>query len=254
MPLELPSQKTKRFAPHEYIFHEGDTGSEVYFILDGTVEVIKGFADAEVILDTLKQGDFFGEMALFGNNKRSASIRAKTHTQVMVISEPVFRAQFKKIPEWFAGMFEVLINRIRQIDAKIITQFKMGIEFSLLNLLYLLVEKYGSSKDKKHRTIQLSLAVNHIKKILGMSVSAIRNKLRGFEFIKLLKIEEKQDLIEIDNYEQFNQFIEYIQVLSETGESKSIAEQLPHIKKDRLSYFHQLIQILYRSKDTPMAI
>lgn len=89
-----PSPNAKKYGPGEYIFREGDTGSEVYIIQSGTVEVIKDLEDAEVILATLKKGDFFGEMALFGDNKRSASIRAKTPTALVIISEPVFRTQF----------------------------------------------------------------------------------------------------------------------------------------------------------------
>ena len=61
-------QQIKKYEPGEYIFREGDTGSEVYIIQSGTVEVVKGLEDSEVVLAALKKGEFFGEMALFGDN------------------------------------------------------------------------------------------------------------------------------------------------------------------------------------------
>ena len=68
----LGSQKTKKFIAGEYVFNEGDIGSEVFILKKGSVEVVKDLGGTEVVLATLKTGDFFGEMALFGNKKQGA--------------------------------------------------------------------------------------------------------------------------------------------------------------------------------------
>ena len=249
-----PTQQVKKYEPGEYIFREGDTGSEVYIIQSGAVEVVKGLEDSEVVLAALKKGEFFGEMALFGDNKRSASIRAKTPTVLSVISEPVFRSQFKKVPDWFSSIFQVVINRIRQMDAKIITQFKMGIEISILNLLYLLIEKYGKKLDDKKPYIELSVIVNKMKNILGLPPSVIIRNLREFEFIKLIEVDEEFDRIDVTNREMLGEFVDFLQVVSEVDNPEDIVQKLPGLSKEKLSHFLNNFKILTRTKTQSLAI
>lgn len=55
------------------IFRQGDDGQEMYFVHSGRVKICLQTPTSEQILATLNAGDFFGEMALFTSNKRSAT-------------------------------------------------------------------------------------------------------------------------------------------------------------------------------------
>jgi voltage-gated potassium channel len=61
-------------APGEYVFHAGETGHEMFFISRGRLEVLG--RDGKTLLDTLSDGEIFGEMALLSGQSRNASVRA----------------------------------------------------------------------------------------------------------------------------------------------------------------------------------
>ncbi len=134
----------------------------------GSVAVIKSIKDDEVVLANLKEGDFFGEMALLGDSKRTATIKAIEVTETIVINDIILRSQFKKLPDWFASMFKVLVNRIRNMNRMIKSRFKMGIQFSVLNIVYLLMEKYGTIEDEK-LIINKEFIIEKIHAIIGIS-------------------------------------------------------------------------------------
>ncbi len=139
-----PQRSIESFKQDEILFSEGDIGKKMYIIQSGSVAVLKNIGHDEVFLAKLLKSDFFGEMALVGDSKRSATIKAMEATTAIVIEEAVFLSQLKKTPEWFASMFKVLIERIRDMNKRIKSRFKMGIQFSVLNILYLVAEKYGN--------------------------------------------------------------------------------------------------------------
>lgn len=71
--------------PGEVIFYENDFGDEVYAIVNGRVDIemtLPGGFSTEVIA-TLKQGEIFGEPALAGHDRRSASARARGQVHLL---------------------------------------------------------------------------------------------------------------------------------------------------------------------------
>ena len=60
----------------EYVFREGDLGTEMYIINEGKVEILNQVGDEEQLLAVLEKGDFFGEMSVLEDLPRAASARA----------------------------------------------------------------------------------------------------------------------------------------------------------------------------------
>lgn len=84
------------FTPGDYIFREGDEGQEMYFVVSGELEVLRG--ERENTLSILRSGDFFGEIALFDNQPRNAAIRAKTYCDLYKLSKSRFDHVLSKFP------------------------------------------------------------------------------------------------------------------------------------------------------------
>src|SRR5689334_13133313 len=74
----------------EYICREGDEGNTFYVILDGEFEVIVGQGDSARVVSILKQGDFFGEMALLQGDKRTASVVATRRSHLVTLDRSSF--------------------------------------------------------------------------------------------------------------------------------------------------------------------
>ncbi len=96
--MEIAQHLSERIiAPEEYIFKEGDTGSEMYLIAHGSI----GFwnRDESTRLSTLRDGDFFGEIALFRDIPRTATARAETFCDLYALSQEAFEMVFLRYPD-----------------------------------------------------------------------------------------------------------------------------------------------------------
>ena len=98
--LDLPEGKTMAI--------EGDRGREFFVLLEGEAEVTKG----EQRINTMRDGDFFGEIALVTHMPRTASVTATTPVRVLVITEHDFAALIKRSPDIARGVAEALAERI----------------------------------------------------------------------------------------------------------------------------------------------
>ena len=87
---------------------EGDRGREFFVLLEGEAEVTRGGQR----INTMKKGDFFGEIALVTKMPRTASVTATTDVEVLVITERDFAALLKQSPEVGRQVAEALAERV----------------------------------------------------------------------------------------------------------------------------------------------
>jgi len=77
----------------EYIMRAGENGDEFYFIHEGTADVLMKKEDGkEKKVASLRNADYFGEQALLTDSVRSASVRATSDLQVLVLNRQQFRS------------------------------------------------------------------------------------------------------------------------------------------------------------------
>jgi Fe-S-cluster-containing hydrogenase component 2 len=77
--------KFKQFAVGEVLFNEGDEADGLYMIRRGSVTVSRVMAGKEVVLAYVSAGNYVGEMALISNSPRSATVRAASPTEVIML-------------------------------------------------------------------------------------------------------------------------------------------------------------------------
>jgi CRP-like cAMP-binding protein len=102
--------KELSYVPGQHIVDEGAIGVGFFLILDGRVRVRKG----NKTLAELKKGDFFGEMSLFDDQPRSATVEAISATKCMGLTEWIFTGMVKSNPDIALGLMKVLAARLRQ--------------------------------------------------------------------------------------------------------------------------------------------
>ena len=100
------------YHPGDYIFRQGDPGGCFYVIEKGEVEVLQSTNGAESAkpLRVLSPGDFFGEIALIQSQPRSASVRARTPVQVVVMGRQVFTQLSRSL----APLRKILAEAVKQ--------------------------------------------------------------------------------------------------------------------------------------------
>ena len=107
----------KQFKKGDVIVRAGDLGVGFYVVSKGSVEVVKALGTpSEKVLATLRADNFFGEMALFDNQVRSASVRAAEDTECLVLTKWDFNAELMGPNSRVASaMMAVLARRIRDL-------------------------------------------------------------------------------------------------------------------------------------------
>jgi CRP-like cAMP-binding protein len=106
----------KNYKDGDIIFEENSIGKEMYIILTGNAKVIKKKDGAETTLATLEEGDFFGEMSLFDNSPRSATVKALGDIKLLEINQKNFLKKISRDPSLAFRMLEKMSQRIRNSD------------------------------------------------------------------------------------------------------------------------------------------
>ncbi|MFM7236878.1 MAG: cyclic nucleotide-binding domain-containing protein, partial [Cyanobium sp.] len=86
------------FAPGEVIVQEGAEGESLYVVLQGTVEVSKQLESQQVVVRQLGMNEVFGEMTLFLDAPRSASVRALDECRLLEVERSAVQALLKNDP------------------------------------------------------------------------------------------------------------------------------------------------------------
>jgi len=108
------------FPSGSMIFKKGDPGDALYVIHDGQIEIfIKKLFSGKKSIDTLKQGQFFGEMALLQNKPRSASAAAMSPAKLFVLLKSDFLHVLRNNASFAAEMRR--ISEQRKFHTKRIT-------------------------------------------------------------------------------------------------------------------------------------
>lgn len=100
----------------EYIFREGELGTDMYIINEGKVEILNQVGDEEQVLAVLEKGDFFGEMSVLEDLPRAASARAATDVRLLEINGSTFDHLLRGNPEIAVRMMRKLSRRLRETD------------------------------------------------------------------------------------------------------------------------------------------
>ena len=109
----------KEYQNGETIIQQGEGGDCMYVIQTGEVEVVLGDGENETVLAVLEKGDFFGEMALFERQPRSATVRARGAARVLTIDKRTFLRRIHHDPSLAFRIVQELCHRIRELDTEL---------------------------------------------------------------------------------------------------------------------------------------
>ena len=135
----------REFSPDEVIVHEEDTESQTLFIIGtGSVHVaVISSEGKQTILATLKQGEFFGEMALLDGEPRSASVVAAEPCTLLMLYRKSFMDLLMKYPKISIQMLTEMSKRLRKSNRHINTLSLMSVYGRVADVLMQLAKDSG---------------------------------------------------------------------------------------------------------------
>jgi CRP/FNR family transcriptional regulator, cyclic AMP receptor protein len=139
---------TRSYACGEVVVFQNDEDSRtLYIILTGVVHVAVITSEGKnTILATLRRGDFFGEMSLFDNEPRSASVIAAQNCDVVVLYRRDFFDILERYPKIALHLITEMSRRLRHSNRQINTLSMMSMYGRVAEVLI------GLAREQGHRS------------------------------------------------------------------------------------------------------
>jgi CRP-like cAMP-binding protein len=172
----------RTYPKHDFIVREGDPGSTFFFLVSGSVSVCRIMPDGrEMILAILKDGDFFGEMAMFDSSLRSASIKTLTDVEVGAIRYSDFLVLLDENPRIGRSLAIALSERLRVANALIAATTSQDIRARLASLLLNLSSQFDTGTR-----ISLRLTNQEMANMIATTRETVNRTLNRFWDEKLV--------------------------------------------------------------------
>jgi serine phosphatase RsbU (regulator of sigma subunit) len=168
----LPVEKHE---PGNYLCREGDTGEELYVVIDGALEVVLA-ADSvdELLLRTCGPGEYVGEMSLIlPEGKRTASVRAKGPTRTWVLSLAKFNEILQRWPMIAYSMVRILSQRLEETNEASFTD--------LTRKNHELEKAYNDLKAAQEQLIEKERLERELQVAATIQLSILPDRLPGLE-------------------------------------------------------------------------
>ena len=175
----------------EILFRIGDQSDGMYLLRDGELTIFVKENDREISLAKVVKGGLVGEMALFDNKPRSASVRALIDSELTLISKDDFSRMIRQVPKWLTVLMSTLSLRLRSTNERLLrlesesSKVKIGLRAvpRVLRLIELTLYKEGRKIGRdwlvSKQAVQYSFDLfredfSHDLEVLGASKIGLR--------------------------------------------------------------------------------
>ena len=152
----------RSFAAGQVVFREGDSSDTCYVVREGRVRAIRTHRDGRTLtLARFGRGDIFGELALFEDERRSATVEAIEPTSVVGVLGPDMRRLLSEHAEISARLVIALGRRLRETNERLTRQSFQTVQSRVAVVLSQLVQQAlaeGADGDVMVTATQADLA------------------------------------------------------------------------------------------------
>jgi CRP/FNR family transcriptional regulator len=135
----------RRFPPGQIIFREGDQSDTCYVVADGHARALREHGDGRTIaLARFGPGDIFGELAMFDDERRSATVEALDDLQALAILGADFRRLLREHPDIAVKLVISLGRRLRAANERLSRQSFQTVQSRVASVLIGLIEQAQS--------------------------------------------------------------------------------------------------------------
>ncbi|MBN2619933.1 Crp/Fnr family transcriptional regulator [candidate division WOR-3 bacterium] len=195
----------RKLNPGEILFEEGDKGEVMYLIREGKIKITKGKGEDEKVLAVLKEGDFFGEMAIIESAPRSASAIAATNVSLLVIDKETFRSKIRENP-LIEYVLETLSRRLRAADEQMRL---LTIKSEERRIVAYIITKAKESGKKVDNGIEISpFSPANLATITGIEENKTKGYVDNLSKAGLITVQENS--LVIKGIEDLDDYLRYI--------------------------------------------
>ncbi|MBV8086296.1 MAG: Crp/Fnr family transcriptional regulator [Chloroflexi bacterium] len=174
--------RSRTYQRGEMIFRKDDAGYTLYIVVSGAVKIaVSSYEGDEIILAIFTAGQFFGEMALFDEEPRSADAEAIETTEVLTVQrEDLIRVLERRPRIAIMQLLKVLGQRIRATDELLQDAAFLDIPARLAKRLLDLAEQHGEDTPQGVR-INLRLTQQDLASMIGARRENVNRALAYYQ-------------------------------------------------------------------------
>ncbi len=159
----------RRFATGEVVFREGDTGETCYVVRTGTARAIRQHSDGRSItLAHFTAGDIFGELAMFDDEPRSATVDVIENTEAIAIPGRDMQRLVGEHPEIGVKLIAALAQRLRATNERLARQSFQTVQSRVAAVL---VQMVAAAREggRAEGDVVITLTQSDLAKLAGSS-------------------------------------------------------------------------------------
>ena len=159
----------RNFGRQQVIFREGDDSDTCYIVRTGQARAVREHPDGRTItLARFGPGDIFGELAMFDDEKRSATVEVVEDTEVVGILGSDMRRLMREHPDIAPKLVISLGRRLREANERLARQSFQTVQSRVAVVLSDLVEQ-SRDGDTRARDVLLRITQADIAQLAGSS-------------------------------------------------------------------------------------
>lgn len=176
----LAAATTRRLGAKQELFHKGDPGTRVYIVVEGR---LKAFTTSEegddVVFGILGPNEVIGEIALFGDTTRTATVTSIDPCELLVLERRDFLAFLRRHPEASIRMLSVLAARLKRVSELVEDTLFLNLPLRLAKKLMSLARDYGQETEEGLR-INLKLSQEEWGDLVGATRESVNKQVRAW--------------------------------------------------------------------------
>jgi CRP/FNR family transcriptional regulator len=159
----------RRFAAQQVIFREGDTSDTCYVVRTGHARAIREHTDGRTIaLAHFGPGDIFGELAMFDDERRSATVETLDDVDAIAISGSDMRRLLREHPDISVKLVIALGRRMREANERLTRQSFQTVQSRVAGVLGQLVDQ-ARAEGADSTDVLVTITQSDIAQLAGSS-------------------------------------------------------------------------------------
>ncbi|WP_354699464.1 Cyclic AMP receptor protein [Paraconexibacter sp. AEG42_29] len=159
----------RRFATQQVIFREGDTSDTCYVVRSGHARAVREHTDGRAIaLAHFGPGDIFGELAMFDDERRSATVETLDDVDAIAIAGQDMRRLLRDHPDIAVKLVIALGRRMREANERLTRQSFQTVQSRVAGVLGQLVEQ-ARAEGAEDRDVLVTITQADIAQLAGSS-------------------------------------------------------------------------------------
>lgn len=195
--------RRRRYDAGAVVFAKGDPGTGLLVLTEGEIKIsVETATGEEIILNLLRPGEAFGELALLDGLPRSATAVALSDSQVLTLQREDFVDVLQSNPQIALAMLGGLATIIRRMNDKLVDVAMLDVSGRMAKALLELAERWGQPTANGIR-LERPVSVEELAALTGLHRTEVARQLARYE-ADVLRVEDgRYILLQLDKWHRW---------------------------------------------------